>query len=37
MKDKVKMKSYNDFKEAKMIRGMQLITAGNQRQEVFGI
>ncbi len=33
MKNKPKMKSYNDFKEANMIRGMQLITGGNRRQE----
>lgn len=35
MKNTLKMKSYNDFKEANMIRGMQLITGGNLRQEVF--
>ena len=35
MKNTPKMKSYNDFKGANMIRGMQLITGGNLRQEVF--
>jgi len=35
MKNTPKMKSYNDFQGENMIRGMQLITGGNLRQEVF--
>jgi len=35
MKNTPKMKSYNDFKGANMIRDMQLITEGIRRQEIF--